>query len=79
MINRASTTTTAGNGSGCGGYLQANSPNSGTYNIYNGATSMTYLQQTYSTVVGRQLSVSFWTKWAGRGSISITTSVSIQP
>ncbi|CAF1183794.1 unnamed protein product [Adineta ricciae] len=66
-------------GSGCVGHISTNTPHSGVYGIYNGALSMTYMQQTFNTTIGRHLSIGFWTKWSGSISTSITTSVSIQP
>ncbi|CAF1084411.1 unnamed protein product [Adineta ricciae] len=66
-------------GSGCTGHISTNTPHNGTYGIYNGATSMTYMQQTFNTTIGRHLRIGFWTKWSGSISTGITTSVSIQP
>jgi hypothetical protein len=65
--------------SGTGYLISQNSPHNGSYCIYNGATSMTYLQQTFNATVGQQLSISFWTQWSGSGSSNIVISVTIQP
>jgi hypothetical protein len=50
----------------------------GSYCINNGYTSMTYMSQTFNTIVGDLLYISFYTYWSGSGS-SVTTSVTITP
>jgi hypothetical protein len=66
------------NGTVCS-YISTNNPHSGTHSISNPATSMTYLQQTFNTTIGRQLAISFWTMWTGSASTGIITSITIQP
>ncbi|CAF0747432.1 unnamed protein product [Didymodactylos carnosus] len=62
------------------GYCAVNTTycHNGNYCIYNGASTMTYMSQIYTTSIGRPILISFWIRWTGSGS-GVTTIVTVQP
>ncbi|CAF4640877.1 unnamed protein product, partial [Didymodactylos carnosus] len=60
-------------------HVGAGNPHSGTYSYNDGVVgSLDYVYQTFQTVPGTLLNISFWISWGGSGSL-VQTNITIYP
>ncbi|CAF1394797.1 unnamed protein product, partial [Didymodactylos carnosus] len=58
--------------------VTSNSCHGGTWCYYQGASTVEYTWQSFTTVPGTQLNMSFWIMWTGSGS-AVYTNITITP